>query len=392
MITRRQFLIGASTTFVVACSGGSKKPASTSGTGTAASGDKNSNILVVVQLTGGNDALNTLVPLQGKYHDVRPTLGVADDQLVKLPGTDAFGLHPALDPMAPLFAANRVTTLAGIGFPQPNRSHFAALDMWWAASEQASKTGWLGRWLDSDPNTDRSLLSAVAFGSTGSVFSSEKSRITAVNDPRKFVLVPPKDVKAGSLGEAWAKMSPDYAAAKTTVDLFANLKDADPAEEADSDVTGGKTIASRLVTAARLIVTDPTVRVIHIAVGGFDTHANQAKRQDLLLRDLAVGLADFNSRMKASGNDGRVMVITTSEFGRRSYENASGGTDHGKAGALFIVSPNATGKLHGTLNLDDLDDGDIKPVIDTRSLYAVGLDWLGADTDTILGGKYERLL
>ena len=403
MMNRRQFLLATSSGLIVACSGGGgskSKPSGTPGTLAAPTGgvtaptaSRPDGILVVVEMNGGNDALNTVVPLVGKYHDIRPKIGHADDELLPIPGTTAYGLHPELAPLQGLIDAKRVTTLAGIGFDQPNRSHFAASDMWWQATPgTVSATGWLGRGLDAIGVTSVTDTGGISLGPSGTALVSTKTKTTAVNEAKRFRLEPPSGSDRDLVAEAWAAMSDEHADALAAIGLFATMKEADPSEDEISDTTGGKTITAQLVAAARLIATDPTIRTIYVSARGFDTHANQVKRHDELMKDLAVGIRTFYERMELAKLADRIMLITTSEFGRRTYENASGGTDHGKAGALFIVGPTATGTLYGGLNLDDLDDGDLKPQIDPRSLYAVGLDWLGAPTDEILAGTFERFL
>lgn len=405
-LSRRQFILATSATLIgAACTGSSgsakAKPATDSpgtlalptGGKTAATSAPKDGILVVVELNGGNDAINTVVPITGKYHDIRPKIGHADDTLLALPGTKEYGLHPDLVAMKDLFGAGRVTTLAGVGFANPTRSHFAALDMWWQATPgTASPTGWLGRGLDEIAANSPVDSSAVSLGPSGTALAATKTHTTAVNEPKRFRLEPTKGADKDVLAQSWAALSPDNSDALAAIGLFANLTDADPSEDDISDTTGGKTITGQLVTAARLIASDPTIRTIYISAHGFDTHADQIRRHSELMKDLSVGIRTFFERMAIAKLDNRIMLMTTSEFGRRTYENASGGTDHGKAGALFIVSPNSSGTLYGGLNLDDLDDGDLKPQIDPRSLYAVGLDWLGADSDTILKGSFERFV
>ncbi len=404
MMNRRQFLLATSAGLVVACSGaskGSKNQGSSSpgtlvapGGGSATSPDvRGDGILVVVEMNGGNDALNTVVPLVGKYHDIRPTIGHEDDRLLAIPGTTEYGLHPELSALQGLIDAGRVTTLVGVGFERPTRSHFAASDMWWQATPGViSATGWLGRGLDAIGATSVTDTSGISLGPSGTALAATTTKTTAVNEASRFRLEPPKGSDPDLIAAAWSAMSDEHADALAAIGLFVDMKEADPGEDEISDTTGGKTITAQLVAAARLLATDPTIRTIYVSARGFDTHAGQVARHDELMKDLAVGIRTFYERMQLAGLDERIMLITTSEFGRRTYENASGGTDHGKAGALFVIGPNATGRLYGGFDLEDLDDGDLKADIDPRSLYAVGLDWLGAPTDEILGGTFSRYL
>ena len=349
-------------------------------------------VLVVVEFNGGNDALNTVVPIQGRYHDIRPTIGHNDSDLLAIPGTTAYGLHPALAPMKGLIDAGRMTTLAGVGFELPTRSHFMALDMWWQADPAASSvTGWLGRGLDAIGAGAQGPSSGISLGSTGTALQALNVRTTLIHTPKEFALAIPEGTDAAAVTAGWSALSESYSSSLAAVGLLTSVKTSDAAADAVLDLPGAKSITAQLITAARLIETDPTIRTIYIAARGFDTHANQLERHHALLTDFAIGVQAFFDRVNASGVGERVMMMTTSEFGRRSYENASGGTDHGKAGALFLIGPATTGNLHGDLNLENLDDGDVIAHIDPRSLYATGLDWLGAPADEILGGTFERL-
>lgn len=355
-------------------------------------------VLVVVQLGGGNDALDTLVPIDGRYHDLRPTLALADESLLTLPGTGAYGLHPSLAPLQPLLAAGRVATLAGVGYPDPTRSHFAALDDWWSATPgRASTTGWLGRWLDGHGGD--APLGAVALGAGAPALVGDRVRPTVVLSPDTFRAMPPArtDLQLRAVGPAAsdtgaaARYRAAVAAAAQAVDTFASLASASPpddGDEADAPVDAGE-ITAGLATAARLIGTEPGVRVVQVAVNGFDTHADQRADHDRLLADLAGGVAEFFTSLAATGDDQRVVLMTVSEFGRRAAENGSGGTDHGKAGVQFVVGPSVTGGLYGALDLGALDDGDLPMRIDVRSVYADVLGWLGGPVDEVLGARYE---
>ena len=344
-------------------------------------------ILVVLQLGGGNDALNTLVPVTGSYHDARPSLALVDDELVRLPFTEAYGLHPALAALGPLLADGQVGVVAGIGFDQPDRSHFKAFDMWWSAAPgETFRTGWLGRWLDAAGAGPP--MRSISLGGSVPALRADVARSIAVNELDQFALL--DSDSAADLIDAWTGLGPDQADARSAIETFAGLTlpadlgDAEPATE-------------RLLAAAQLIASDPQVRLVHVALTGFDTHSNQRASHQALLADVASGIARFQSAIEASGHADRVLLITTSEFGRRVVENGSGGTDHGKAGVQFVIGRGVTTpSVFGAIDLADLADGDLRPVIDPRSLYATALDWLdgeraSARTDAVLGASYERL-
>jgi uncharacterized protein (DUF1501 family) len=368
---------------------------------------------VVVQLSGGNDALNTLVPVTGTYHDLRRSIGLADDTLLALPGDTGFGLHPGLAPLVPLLDAGQLGIVAGIGFGQPDRSHFAALDMWWsAAPDDTFRTGWLGRWLDTTATTgtgaELDVLRAIGLGGAVPALRADATRAIGVNEIDRFVL-PAGDA---ALIEAWASLTGSHESARAATEVFAGLAGATGSAGAagsspgSGDAAGGaspgsgETIVDRLAAAADLIVTEPGVRVVHVTMNGFDTHSAQLDTHASLLTELAAGIAEFRRRLTDAGQWHRALLITTSEFGRRAAENGSSGTDHGKAGVQFVVgdavATAGAGVVFGALDPGDLVDGDLRPVVDPRSLYATALDWVGADTngtiaDGVLGATYERL-
>ncbi len=368
-------------------------------------------VLVVVQLTGGNDALNTLVPVVGPYHDARPSIGLADDSLLVVPGDAALGLHPALTPLAPFLDDGRLGVVAGVGFEQPDRSHFAALDMWWSAAPgQTFRTGWLGRWLDlaadagaGPASASSALLPAIGLGGAVPALRAELVQAIGVGEIDRFVL-PTGDP---ALVDAWAGLGEANTAARLATDVFAELAatattvavaTAATGADAGSAPGDGDRVTDRLAVAAELILTRPDVRVVHVTMGSFDTHSNQLGTHADLLGELARGLAAFQQRIDEAGQSDRVLVITTSEFGRRVAENGSGGTDHGKAGVLFVLGGGVRtdgAAVFGSIDPLDLVDGDLRPVVDPRSAYASAIDWLsidpsGAIADTVVGSGFER--
>lgn len=359
-------------------------------TSTTVAADNQDRILVVVQMSGGNDGLNMLVPLDGRYHDLRPTIGHADDKLGKMFGTAAYGLHPSLAPMQSLIDGGQVAAIASVGYPHPTRSHFLCLDDWWSATPgKTSQTGWLGRYMDLTGASDTDPLRAVALGSGVPALFGVTSRPTVVISPESFRIQASAKSKA-SLVDGWTKVGgPSAVAALEAINVFDKLKlQAAPASTGDEGEGGA--LAKSLAVAAELIVAGSSARVIHVTSGGFDTHANQVADHAVLMDDLAVGLKHFSERLTAAGLADRALVMTTSEFGRRAKENGSG-TDHGKAGVQFLVGPMVSGGVIGATDLGSLDDGDIKPGIDVRSLYATALDWLRAPSSDVLQGQFESL-
>ena len=379
----------ASTTAVTTIPGSSSTAASTSTTvaPTATTPKATDRVLVVVQLSGGNDGINTLIPVTGRYHDLRPTLGIPDDKLLKLPGVSDYGLHPSFAPLQGLVDAGHLAALASVGYPTPSRSHFLSLDNWWSATPgKVSQTGWLGRYLDATGGTANDPLRAVALGSGVPALRGVDSRATVVISPDTFKV----NAKPGSgLVDGWKLIAgPNAVAAVDAVDVFQKLK-VETAVNQDAAAEEGD-IAKSLALAAEMIIAKTPARVIHINAGGFDTHANQLESQAKLLGDLATGLQHFNDRLTAAGMADHALVMTTSEFGRRAAENGSG-TDHGKASVEFLVGPMVRGGVIGRTDLVNLDDGDLKADIDFRSIYAAALNWLGGPSQEILMGTFEPM-
>ncbi len=361
---------------------------------------KPARTIVILQLGGGNDALNTLVPIDGRYHDRRPTLGLADDTLLAVPGNTSYGLHPALAPMQNLLTAGHVAALAAIGYPHPDRSHFAALDDWWTATPaEASATGWLGRWLDATSAGDNGALRAVALGSGTPALAALRTRSTVVVTPSAFALRSPRNVDAAALRDAWirsggtgleADLRAAMAEAAVATDVFATLTTTGDQGPTVDDPAGGE-ITKALTTAGQLIVSGHGTEVIYVNAGGFDTHANQLVTHQQLLGDVGTGIAKLFDDLATHQLDQNVVLMTVSEFGRRVHENGSGGTDHGKAGVQFVVGPAVNGGVYGKADLASLDDGDLAPDIDVRSLYTMALDWLGGPVDEVLDRRYDTM-
>jgi len=376
-------------------------------------------ILVVVQLSGGNDALNTLVPTAGAYRDARPSLAITERGLVALPGEDGFSLHPALAPLAAQWKAGRLAALASIGFEGAGRSHFEATDAWTAgAPGRSSRSGWLGRWLDATIDDDPDPLRAIAIGSgAASALRAERSPITAIVDPDRFSLRAPRGVDDDVLAEALvatavspdaedAAVDPLVAAARASIpDAVAAVRrlakvgvgaegSADAAAKPASGEGGtyaGGDVTDGLDLAAQLIGEQLGTRIVVVGANGFDTHASQADEHQRLLGDLANGIDRFQRTIEVAGLADRVLLVTTSEFGRRVAENGSGGTDHGNGGVQFLVGHGlARAVVVGDLDAARPDDeGDLRPTIDARSLYSVALDWLGGPVTEIVGGRYD---
>ncbi|MGI8664157.1 MAG: DUF1501 domain-containing protein [Acidimicrobiales bacterium] len=419
-LTRRQFLGLAGGAAVTGTAGWAAliRDHASSTTGSSASSDgapgilgHPDNVLVVVQLSGGNDALNTVVPHIGTYHDLRPDLGIADADLVALSGETSVGLHPSLGPLRDLWDAHHLGIVTDIGFADDSRSHFESLAAWWAADPKHQQAGgWLGRWLDATQPPDATPLVAVALGGGAApALRAQRARSTAINDLQSFALNAPGAKRAGSnamadaflatsapastdplLAASQAAVAGAVEATKVLAKVSASGSAAAPVEGDDPEQYKGA-VTEGLSAAAKLLELDLGTRVVLVSASGFDTHAGQADTQQRLLGDVAGGLKAFYAQLAGTGRAERVLTITTSEFGRRAQQNGSGGTDHGHGGAHFVVGPMAAGGLHGSVDVAKLADGDLQCATDTRSLYAAALDWLGGPTDEILGGSYDRM-
>ncbi len=358
-------------------------------------------VLVLVQMAGGNDGLNTLIPASGLYRDARPTLAIPESELVELGDTD-FSLHPSLAPLSRWWNLGSLAAVDGVGIPLQSRSHFKSMDTWWSGvAEAVSTTGWLGRWLDATLTGDPDPLRAIALGGGAPALIGEQSLATVIRSPQAFQLQTTPGTDSEALIQAFLSTAsplnadPYLALAQqaipTTVESVELLSQVfSDSSDDTSDAGRGPEVLFR--SAARIIDLGLGTQVITIGLDGYDTHADQLSRQSNLLEDLSAGIAAFMEQIEVDGHADEVTLMTTSEFGRRVVENGSGGTDHGQGGVQFVMGPSVNGRaVHGDLDLTDLADGDVRTTVDERSIYAEVLDWLGGPTDDILDGAYERI-
>jgi uncharacterized protein (DUF1501 family) len=401
-VSRRRFLVGAAAGFatvvVASCAGhpstsSSASPvAAATGSGAGSPATTAGRALVLIELDGGNDGLSLLVPSDGRYRDARPTIAVAEKDVIGLTGASEAGLHPKLAPLVPLWTSNRMAAVRGIGFREPNRSHFVSLDRWWHADRPSTALGWLAPWLSSLP-TDAERLSGTAVLNRSPILAGGERQPAVLVDPAHFRLDPA--VAAGLRAMSATNAGDDPAgleavaragladATDAMVEVATLTAAGDDGLEPQDPFSRGLAFAAEVVAAA----TAPTVVVV--SSGGFDTHAGQAATHDRLYADLATGITTFWSRADQAGFGDRVLMATTSEFGRRVAENASAGTDHGAGGVSLLFGPAVVPGLHGDTDLGDLLDGDVRPVVDPQVLQAACLDWLGADVEAALGGQWD---
>ncbi len=421
----------------------------------AATPKNRDKILVVVELTGGNDGLNMVVPYgDDLYQKARPTLGIKKDEVIRI--DDLMGLNPALKPLEKMLGDHQLATLQGVGYPNPNRSHSEAMDIWHTADPRGrSRAGWLGQAIGLMPLAEGKIpalglgdnkLPLALQGAPGGVpnvnpnqeYGLELSWPQFQNDSAAKPAPPPPVVEKkteksekGAAEKAWDPYAADAtgdAARKARLDAIAarkrlihDLTAAAPdrpnsmaqfarrtALETFSTVDRlnellatarrnggyfGGNLTGRLQLIARMIQADFGARVYFASLGSFDTHGNQRPDQDKLLGELADALQRFFADLNESGNADRVVLLTFSEFGRRVHENDSHGTDHGAASSLFLAGPRVKGGLIGKHpSLANLEDGDLRFHTDFRSVYATILeDWLHCDSRRVLGEKFDRL-
>lgn len=343
-------------------------------------------VLVVVQLSGGNDGLNTVVPhRQDGYARLRPTLGI---ERTKLHALDTeHGLHPALAQLRPLFETGRLSVVHGVGYPQPSRSHFRSLEIWHSGELDAAPrgVGWLGRLADQIARTTPGSMPALHVGDEDVPLAlrGEHELAPALEDEQSLRL-------EGSplLARERERVLADGPAGRDELAFLCSAardayRSASRLEEAlaraPQSAYPDLGLARKLRLVARLLAGGFDTRIFLVSLGGFDTHARQAAVHAALLEELSHSLAAFEADMHARGIDGRVATLIFSEFGRRAEENASRGTDHGSAAPVFLLGGPGRGGLVGTApDLEHLVDGDLSFTTDFRALYAcLERDWMG---------------
>jgi uncharacterized protein (DUF1501 family) len=364
------------------------------------------NVLVVVQMNGGNDGLNTVIPYSDdRYHRVRPTIGLEEKAVLRI--DDRIGLNPVMAPLLELYKEGHVALVQGVGYPNPNRSHFEATQIWETASpDRPLSTGWLGRYLDRvvpKEGTPPTLFTGVTLGDTvPAAMISQHVDVPAIGGINAFNYSGGKDTASkASAGVLFDGARPGQSP------YLQLLEDTSRTAYHGGDILKAKIagyqrlatyptdpFSTQLALAAQIIGSDVGTRIIFVSIGSFDTHAGQRSQQDRLLGYLSAGLSAFYKDLTAHGDADRVMVMTFSEFGRRVNQNASAGTDHGTAMPLFVIGGKVKGGTYGDHpSLSDLDaNGDLKFQTDFRDIYAtVVADFLGRNPTEVLGGEYGRL-
>lgn len=395
--------------------------------GAQAATGRTGTILVVVQLAGGNDGLNTVVPYGNDYyHRARSRLKLPTDRLHKL--NDDIALHPSLGGFKELYDAGQLAIVQGAGYPNPNRSHFRSTEIWQTGSDanKFERHGWIGRYFDNAcPGADPTVGVSIGRQMPQS-FVSSSARGVSLDNPQNYRFIAPGEARAGETTSAEASFRKLNALEDATfensggsigsihgsVDHGGSALDFIERTALDAQLSSdqirqiasrgeskasypGSQLASSLKLVAKLIAGGLPTRVFYASQGGYDTHTNQLPTQERLLRDLGDSLKAFVEDLKGHGDMERVLIMTFSEFGRRVNENASGGTDHGAAAPMFVIGQKVKAGLLGkypSLAPADLSQGDLRYTVDFRSVYATILEsWLKTRSELVLGKKYAGI-
>jgi uncharacterized protein (DUF1501 family) len=400
---------------------------------------KDATILVVLQMAGGNDGLNTVVPYANDfYHQARPKIGLPAQQVLDL--NDEVGFHGAMKSFKDLYDAGNLAVVQGVGYPNPNRSHFRSTEIWQTASdsERIEKYGWLGRYFDNACAGADPTVGVTIGNQLPEAFFAKTPKGVVFNNPQNYRFesdAHPKPGQPDMTEESYKKLNelemsspasdggPSMISEENSGGSISSLAAGMPMQggraidfisrtaldaQMSSDqvrsiaakmqnqaVYPGSQLGNSLKLVAKLIGGGLPTRIYYVSQGGYDTHTNQLNSQQRLLGDLADSTKAFVEDMKAQGNLPRVLVMTFSEFGRRVTENANGGTDHGAAAPMFIVGNKVKAGLLGkypSLAPQDLYQGDIKYNVDFRNVYASVLEtWLKTRSAPILGRQFEPL-
>lgn len=359
------------------------------------------NVLVVCQLTGGNDGLNTVIPFtDAAYKAARPTLAIPEAEVLKLNGE--VGLHPAMKGMQTLFTEGKVAIIQSVGYPNPNRSHFKSMDIWQSASPDGSVPyGWLGRSMDQEIAANRynpvltvglsteRPLALTAKSAAIPCFASLADIQSMVGDPDSERLLRQVQGQDAAQGTAIRTIQDaNRAALDAMTELNSKLGTAKTAQ-----TYGAHNFGRGFEQIAHLILASPKTRVVYFSHGGFDTHSRQKESHATLMQQFSEAVFAFQREMEATGKANKVTVIVFSEFGRRVEENGSQGTDHGEAAPMFLIGGRVKGGFHGPKpDLTNLSRGDVPWKVDFRQVYATALDqWMGSDSGVVLGKSFNHL-
>ncbi|MGN6508989.1 MAG: DUF1501 domain-containing protein [Chitinophaga sp.] len=357
-------------------------------------------VLVVVQLSGGNDGLNTVIPYRNDiYYKLRPQLGIKREAALAL--NDELGIHPALKSFKAFYDDGSLGILNSVGYPNPDRSHFRSMDIWQSASDSRDYwgTGWLGRYLDAqcqgcDKPTqaleiDDTLSLALKGDNVKGLALTDPKRLFGASNDRYFKELLAKqqhDDDHHNVDYLYKTMAETISSASYIQQQFKTFKSREQYPNTE--------LGRNMKTIAELIMTDINTSVYYVSHGSFDTHVGQQNQQQRLFTQLSDALGSFTADLKKNHRFEDVLVMTFSEFGRRVGQNASGGTDHGTANNMFLIGGGLQQKgiLNDGPDLADLKEGDLQYKVDFKNVYATLLKkWLGADDQAILQKQYEHL-
>jgi uncharacterized protein (DUF1501 family) len=357
----------------------------------------NGKRLVIIQLSGGNDGLNTLIPFEDDlYYRLRPSLSLSADEIIKI--NDLAAWNKALLPFHQLLENGELAVLNRVGYPNPDFSHFRSMDIWHSASgsEKTLTTGWIGRYLDAYCRNGKAHTAIEWDDTLSMVMKGDYANGLAITRPEPFYRLTRSLFKMHDLNAALTGNKPLDYMYKVMADASESaqvIKEKSELKESTSfypDHAFGRDLKN----IASLINAGLDTTFYYISLGGFDTHINQKNNHNRLLNTLAGGVSAFCEDLKKKNEFGNTLIMVFSEFGRRVKQNASNGTDHGAANVMFLIggSLKQKGVLNSVPDLSKLDDGNLTHEIDFRSVYATLLsNWLGTDDEKIIGQKFGKL-
>ena len=367
-------------------------------------------VLVVLSLSGGNDALNTLIPYTNPlYKDYRPTLGIPEDQVLRI--NDEVGFHPSMVELKKFYDEGKVAVIQGVGYPHPSRSHFRSMDIWHTCEpDTIGSEGWLGRTLKEIDPDGENVLTGVNFGrGLPRALVAPGVPVASVGNIETYGVltgIAGEEERSQAL-EVFARMYAPAIGSGPVMDYMwetgrAALKGADilktaPEMYSSTVEYGNNAIAQGMKGIAQVHFADLGSRILYTTspYNSFDTHSNQAGDHARLWRQVSESVEDFYEDLKEHNRGDEVLLFLFTEFGRRAKDNG-GGTDHGTGGICWVIGDHVKGGLYGeypSLNQGDLEDGgDLLHNVDFRSVYATMLEeWLGMDSKPLIGGSYEKM-
>ncbi len=360
---------------------------------------RSGKILVIVQLSGGNDGLNTVIPYRNDiYYQQRPTLAVQKNEVLQV--SDQLGLNPVLSPLQSLYDEGLLSIINNVGYPNPDRSHFRSMDIWHTASESDEylSTGWLGRYLDSSCQGCQAAHHALEVDDELSLaLKGQQKKGFAMSNPEQLKRQTNNPLLKHLAGQSHHDKEENVAYLyKILADTYSSADYlSDKARTHRSQVSYPiSAFGKRLKQVAELISADTDTRIYYVSISGFDTHVNQKNQQERLLKQYAEGMKAFVKDLKQNKLLDDTLIMTFSEFGRRVKQNASRGTDHGTANNLFLIGGKLRrpGFYNEGPNLGTLDKGDLIYKVDFRDVYATILDnWLEGNAQQILNKSFQGL-